>query len=279
MGLRIGTNTQSLNAQRTLGTHQKAQGDATRRLASGIRINQAADDPSGLAIATKMSATARSMGQALRNTQDGISLIQVTEGAMQEIGSMLIRLRELGIQASSDTVGNSERSMINSEVLQLRSEIERTAQSTEFNGKKVLDGGGSWPTLQLQVGIDNNDTSRIDVSRKKLNSDLAHLGLVGIDFSNRNDAREFLEVIDDAMTSINSHRATMGALQNTLQSSANNTGLAKENVQSSRSRIIDTDVAVETAEMTKDQILSQSVVSVLSQANQNPQQALRLLSA
>ena len=225
-----------------------------------------------------MTAEARSMGQALRNSQDGISLVQVTEGAMQEMGSILIRMRELAIQASSDTVGNSERSMINHEVSQLRDEIDRVAHATDFNGKKVLDGGGSWPTLQLQVGIQNDDLSRLEISRKKLNSDLAHLGLIGIDFSNRDDARDFLEIIDGALQGVNSHRAILGALQNALQSTVNNTTVARENALNSRSRIIDTDVAVETAELAKEGILNQSTISVLSQANQSPSQALKLLN-
>lgn len=278
MGLRIATNTQSLNAQSALETSRSAADNATRRLSSGNRITKAADDPSGLAIASKMSATARSMGQALRNTQDGVSLIQVTEGAMAGIGDMLIRLRELGIQASSDTIGDPERSLINKEVVQLRSEIDRIATTTEFNGRKVLNGGGIWPVLELQIGTENDAVSRLNISRQKLNSDVAHLGLVGIDFSNRDDAREFLGAIDDAMTSISGHRASLGALQNALQANANNMGLAKENVQASRSRIMDTDVAEESAEIAKQQILSQSGISVLSQANQSPLQVLKLLS-
>lgn len=168
--------------------------------------------------------------------------------------------------------------MINHEVSQLRDEIDRVAHATDFNGKKVLDGGGSWPTLQLQVGIQNDDLSRLEISRKKLNSDLAHLGLIGIDFSNRDDARDFLEIIDGALQGVNSHRAILGALQNALQSTVNNTTVARENALNSRSRIIDTDVAVETAELAKEGILNQSTISVLSQANQSPSQALKLLN-
>lgn len=278
MGITIQTNITSSQALRSMASSSAAQDKATRKLSSGSRITQAGDDAAGLSIASRLTADSRSMAQALRNAQEGVSLIQVTEGALQEVGNILIRLRELGIQASSDTIGNSERSMLNREVLSLRDEVERIANSTEFNGKKVLNGGGAWPTLQIQTGINSDNQSRFDITRKNLDTTLANLGLADLNFSNRDQARESLSILDGALDSIGKHRASLGALQNALLSNIGNNQIALENSSAARSRISDADIAEETSELTKQRILNQSAVAVLSQANQSSQLALKLLS-
>lgn len=204
-------------------------------------------------------------------------MVQVAEGAMQEVGNILIRFRELGIQASSDTISDIERKMLNKEVVQLREEVDRIANSTEFNGKKLLDGGGSWPTLELQIGIKDDKSSRLEINRQKTNSLLENLGLYGIDFSKKTDAQNFLTDIDSAISTINSHRSTLGAIQNGLQANSGNLLKAQENLMASRSRILDADIASETADAMKEKILAEATGSVLLQANQTPNSALKLL--
>jgi flagellin len=246
-------------------------------LASGSRIVRAADDAAGLAISEKMRAHIRSIRQDVRNASDGISMIQTAEGAMNEVGNILIRFRELGIQASSDTIGDSERQFIDKEVQQLRQEIDRIANATEFNGRKLLAGEGD--VLEIQVGIHNNpDQDRFYFDSGKANVTTARLGIDGINVATKDAARENLDKVDTAIQQLTENRAELGALQNRLQSSINNLNIYDENLSGARSRIYDVDMASETAELTKWNILSTAGTAVLSQANQNNLLALKLLS-
>jgi flagellin len=276
MGLRINTNIQALVAQRNLGVNRQAQEKSLERLSSGSRINHASDDAAGLAISERIRANTRSLSQAGRNAQDGISLVQVAEGGTNEVTNILIRMRELSIQAASDTIGDKERGFIDKEVVQLRQEIDRIASTTEFNGTKLLNG--SAPKLEVQVGLNNNPMEdRLVINASEQNITTQALGIEGITTMRKEDAQMNLETLDTALTTLNSNRASLGALQNRMQSTINNISIYKENLDAARSRIKDTDMAEETSELTKSNILSQAGISVLSQANQNPQQALKLL--
>jgi len=276
MGLRVSTNTQSLAAQRSLGTNNAAQKSSLEKLSSGTRITHAADDAAGLAIAEKMRAGIRSLKQDIRNANDGISMIQTAEGAMSEVGNILVRFRELSVQAASDTIGDSERGFINKEVHQLSQEVDRIAGATEYNGKKILNGEGD--KMEIQVGIGNsaqNDRFEYDLAKTAITSD--RLGVAGISVATKEDAQANLGRIDDAIKTLSENRAELGALQNRLQSSVANTEVYHENLSGARSRIYDVDMASETAELTKTNILTQASTAVLSQANQNNMLALKLL--
>lgn len=276
MGLRIATNVQSLVAQRHLSTNNTAQQQTMEKLSSGSRINKAADDAAGLAISEKMRAQIRSIRQDVRNANDGISMMQTAEGGMNEIGNILVRFRELSIQASSDTVGDVERGFINKEVDQLKEEVSRISSSTEFNGKKLLNGNGE--KLDIQIGMNNNEAEdRFTLDTARINVSLDALGLGGMTVLDKESARGNLESIDNAIKTLVENRAELGALQNRLQSSVNNLNVYDENLSTAKSRIRDTDMAAETAELAKNNILSQADVSVLSQANQNNMLALKLL--
>ena len=276
MGLRINTNIQAMVAQRNLDQNRRSQESSLERLSSGTRINRAGDDAAGLAISERIRANTRSLGQANRHAQDGISLIQVAEGATNEVSNILVRMRELSIQAASDTIGDKERSFIDKEVQQLRAEIDRIATTTEFNGTKLLNG--SAPKLELQVGLNNNPMEdRLVIDSDQQNITVGSLGIEGITTGSKVDAQNNLAKLDDALTKLNENRSALGALQNRLQSTINNIGTYKENLDAARSRIRDTDMAAETSELTKSNILAQAGISVLSQANQNPQQVLKLL--
>jgi flagellin len=245
-------------------------------LSSGSRIVRAADDAAGLAISEKMKSHIRSLGQDMRNANDGISMIQTAEGAMNETGNILTRFRELSIQAASDTIGDVERGFIDKEVQQLGSEIDRIAKSTEYNGRKLLSGEGD--VLEIQVGLKNDkvlDRFQYDVA--KVNSTAEALGVAGMSVATKEAAQNNLDKIDAAITTLSGNRAEMGALQNRLQSSINNMQIYNENLSAGNSRIRDIDVASETAELTKNNILTQATTSVLGQANQNSMLALKLL--
>ncbi|QDK37274.1 flagellin [Bdellovibrio sp. NC01] len=276
MGMRINTNIAALNAQRNLVGTQRVVNDSMAKLASGSRINKAADDAAGLAISERLKAQIRSASQAQRNANDGISMIQTAEGGLNEVGNIIVRLRELAIQGSSDTVGETERGMLNKEVVQLRSEIDRIAKSTTWGTTKLLDG--SAPKFDFQVGINNNaDTDRISFEAGAHSATLASLGLEGLDFSSKEGSREALQKLDDAQTNVNGTRAYLGALQNRLTSTSDNLGVMHENLSAANSRIRDTDVAATSSEMTRNNILMQAATSVLAQANQSNQLALKLI--
>ncbi|MFN3454529.1 MAG: flagellin [Pseudobdellovibrio sp.] len=277
MGLRIGTNVTALNAQRALWGTKTGMDRAMARLSSGSRINKASDDAAGLAISENMRAQIRGLKQANRNAQDGISMIQTAEGSLSEVGNMLIRLRELGVQAASDTIGDRERALANVEYSQLLEEIDRVAGSTEFNGTPLLSGVGGF--LDFQVGVRNSqEFDRISVNTAE--SDATAMAL-GIDMTNVLDkvsAQNSLGVIDNAINSVNRLRANFGAIQNRLNTTVESLQTNLENLAAANSRIRDADIADESSELAKQSILLQAGTSVLTQANQQPQLALSLLN-
>ena len=276
MGLRIGTNVAALNAQKNLYMTQINSNRSMARLASGFRINQASDDAAGLAISENLKAQIRGMRQANRNANDGISLVQVAEGSLNEVSNMLIRLRELGVQAASDTIGETERKFLDVEYQQLKSEVQRITEATKYNGYDLLNGTGGM--IDIQVGVNNDPfQDRISFNAGAANSSLEALGLTAESLATKEGAQLSLDVVDQALTSINAIRANFGALQNRLVSTSNNLLIADENLSAANSRIRDTDVAAETSEMTRNNILLQAGVSVLGQANQSQQLALKLL--
>jgi flagellin len=278
MGLRIHTNVPSLVAQRNLRTTRSALDRTLERLSSGSRINHAGDDAAGLAISESMRAQLRGLGQAERNAQDGISLVQVAESAMAEVSNILVRMRELGVQAASDTVGPQERAYLDVEFRQLLEEIDRIANSTEYNRVPLLNGNAT--TFEIQVGTRNNPT----IDRIRLfDSASADIGVVALGLNltavaDKASAQNSLASIDSALSSVTSIRAEFGAMQNRLQSVINNIMISRENLSAANSRIRDADVAEETSELTKNQILMQSGIAVLGQANTTLKTALNLLN-
>lgn len=276
MGLRINTNVQALSAQRALGLNGAAQKHSLEKLSSGSRIVRTADDAAGLAISEKMRSHIRSVRQDVRNANDGISMIQTAEGGMNEAGNILIRMRELSIQAASDTLGKDERRFIDKEIQQLRQEVDRIAASTEFNGRKLLMGEGE--TLEIQVGIGNDPKNdRFYFDQAKGGATASRLGVDDVNTLTKEAAQENLAKIDQGIQMLSESRSEMGALQNRLQSTINNLQIYDENLSASQSRIKDVDMAAETSEMVKNNILTSAGVSVLSQANQNPMLALKLV--
>lgn len=276
MALRISTNVASLNAQKNLTRTNRALDQSLARMSSGFRINQAADDAAGLAISENLKGQIRGLGQANRNANDGISLVQVAEGGLQEVSNMLIRLRELSVQAASDTIGDTERKFLDVEYQQLKSEIQRVAEVTTFNGKDLLNGTGG--LMDIQVGVNNDPfQDRISFNTSAANSSLEALGLGVESVGTKESAQTSIGVLDDAMVSVNAMRANFGAMQNRLQSTVSNLAVAHENLSAANSRIRDADIAAESAELTRNNILMQAGVSVLGQANSMQQVALKLL--
>ena len=276
MGFRIATNVQSIAAQRTLGLQRGEANHQLEKLASGERITRAADDAAGLAISEKFKAEIRSTRQATRNTQDGISLVQVAEGGLNEIGSLLIRMRELSIQSASDTIGDAERGFTDREVQALKSEVDRISASTRFNGVELLSGKG--PSLEFQVGTGPNEKlDRIKYDVASANATTEYLGINDVTTASRTGSQENLEKLDKAIMSVSSNRAGFGAMQNRLQSTMNNLMVSDENMSAANSRIRDADIALESAELTKRNILTNAAVSTLAQANSNGMLALKLI--
>jgi flagellin len=304
MGLRIQTNTPAITAQRNLLASSEANNASLEKLSSGYRINKASDDAAGLAVSEKLKADIRGLNMAKRNANDGISLVQTAEGGLNEVGNILVRLRELAVQASSDTIGDKERGFLNKEFGQLKSEITRISKTTEFNGTRLLlgdspaeeslrTGGNSFP-LEIQVGKDyNQETDSIDkpvavntirIDLRDIDASVGETGLNigeteedGASVQNKLQAQQSMEKLDTALTKVSGYRATIGAIQSRLQSTVNNLSIQTENFSAANSRVRDTDFAEETAKMTQSQILKQSGIAVLSQSNQIPQAALRLL--
>lgn len=277
MGLRINTNTASLNAQRNLMGTKLGLDKSLERLSSGFRINRAGDDAAGLAISENLKAQVRGLKQASRNAQDGVSLVQVAEGSLNEISSIMIRLRELGVQAASDTIGPVERQFLNVEYDQLVSEVDRIAAGTEFNGTQLLSGTGS--VLDFQVGTRNDpNIDRLSFDASKADANAAALGVNLTSVADKASAQNALAALDSAIVSVSAMRADFGAIQNRLQSTISNLAVSVENMSAANSRIRDVDVAEETSELTKNNILLNAGTSVLAQANQSAQTALNLLN-
>ena len=248
-----------------------------RKLSTGERITRAADDAAGLAISENLKAQIRSIRQAKRNADDGISLIQTAEGGLSEVSNIVIRLRELAVQAASDTVGDTERGFSDIEFQSLKEEIQRISKSAEFNGKKLLDGSSG--LVEIQIGAGNNPfNDRLRYDGTQVVSTLDSLGIGAESVSSKAGAQVALSRLDDALVKVNGVRANLGALQNRLTSVIQNLGVTEENFSEANSRIRDVDVASETAALTKNQILTQSGISVLSQANQAPNYALSLIT-
>jgi flagellin len=276
MGFRINTNVASISAQRALSNTNKAAADNLSKMSSGSRIVKASDDAAGLAISEKLKSNVRSLNQANRNANDGISMIQVAEGGLNETQSILTRLRELSIQSSSDTVGDSERAFSDLEYQQLKNEMQRISEVTEFNGAKLLNGEGD--KLEFQIGINNNDfQDRISYDRQMTSSGLESLGVDSLTVSNKDGAQTSLASIDSAIEKVSGQRAALGAIQNRLSSTSNNLQVTSENLSAANSRIRDVDYAEATAMNAKMNILNSAGTSVLAQANTQGQNALKLI--
>jgi flagellin len=255
---------------------QREVAKSLAQLSSGSRITKSADDAAGLSISETLKSTIRGYGQAQRNANDGISMVQVAEGGLGEISNILTRMRELGVQAASDTVGDVERGFINKEVQQLKNESERIAQSTRFGKANLLDGTGN--RFEFQVDINNDDfKDRIGFDASEIKATTSDLKISDFDFSDKNDARKALETLEDSQRMVNGYRATLGALQNRLVSTTDNLGVAIENFSAANSRIRDTDVAQSSAELARNSVLMQSSVAVLAQANQQTGVAMKLI--
>lgn len=276
MGMRVTTNMSAINAQRNLIGSQRSIQKSLAQLSSGSRINIAADDAAGLAISERLKAGMRSARQANRNANDGISLVQTAEGGLNEIGNIVTRLRELGIQAASDTVGEVERGFLDKEVQQLKSEIQRISMSTKWGSTNLLDG--STPVFDFQIGIYNNpEEDRISFDSQQNNAQLDSLGLAALDYTSKEGAQEALTALDAAQNQVNGYRADLGALQNRLTSTVDNLGVLEENMSAANSRIRDTDVAQASSESTRNNILLQAGTATLAQANSINQLALKLI--
>ena len=278
MALTVNTNMAAMAAANTLNNTQGALSNTLARVSSGLRVTKAADDAAGQAVATNLSAQARSGRQAIRNANDGISVIQTAESASKEVISILDRMRELAVQSSSETLEDGERAYIDSEFEQLSDEVERIAQSTEFNGIS-LSAGGATSQLQVQVGVDASSNSRVtielgDLTASNLGVDT---GTSGVDLSSATGAQSAITTIDSAIDSVNSIRASYGATQNRLESSINNMSSYVESLSAAASQIQDADYAHETAEMTRLQVMQQAGVAALGQARGMNQSVLSLL--
>ncbi len=275
MGLRIATNVPSLATQRNLSNTSMEASKSFARLSSGQRITKSGDDAAGLSISNKLEASVRGLKMAQRNANDGISFVQTAEGGINEVSNILIRLRELSVQAASDTIGDAERGFLNKEVQSLKSEIDRISQVTNYNGTALLNGEGD--ALTFQVGTEAGEMNRIYFDPQKTNVQANALGVEGLDLSQKDGALEALGSLDEAIKRVNENRSELGALQNRLHSTSNTLGITVENLSDARSRIADTDMAAETSTLIKNQILQNAGISVLAQANTAPNNALKLL--
>jgi flagellin len=275
MAIVVNSNTTSMNALGNLNKTNRGLTSTFARISSGLRINSAKDDSAGLAVAENLQSEYQSLKQAQRNTHDGISVIQTAEGATNEVGDILKRMRELAVQSSSETLANSERSYIQDEFSQLTQEVDRIAAVTEFNGISLGDNTNS--KLNVQVGIQNTSNDRIAIDLGDLRGSTLQIDTGNVNLSNVASAQAALETIDTALDSVNTYRSDYGAVQNRLESALNNLETYTENIAASESRIRDADYAFETAEMSKYNIMQQAGMAILGQANGISQGALRLI--
>ncbi len=276
MGMRITTNVPALNAQRSMATNSRLMQKSMAQLSTGSRITNAGDDAAGLGISENLKSQIRSFGQASRNANDGISMINTAEQGMGEVSNIITRLRELGIQSSSDTIGEKERGFIQKEVDAMKSEIQRVAESTTFGSRKLLDGTGG--TYDIHVGTGSNEkTDWISYDSTVSNVQTDNLGIADLNFSSKEGARAGLAALDTAQTAVSGSRATLGAMQNRLNSTIDVIGTMNENMNAANSRIRDTDIAQSSSEMARNNVLLQGTSATLAQANQMPQMALKLI--
>lgn len=275
MGLRIATNVGSINAQRQLSTQQKRAEHGMAAISSGSRIVNAADDAAGLAISENIKGQTRGLAMARQNAFNAISLVQVSEGGLNEINNILIRMRELGVQAASDNVGDTEREFLDQEVQQLLMESERIAKTTRFGNKQLLDGTGE--EMEFHVGPfgDEDNVIRYNMSADATNG---ALGIDGMSVADKDGARDTLGQVDEALIVLGKMRADFGAVQSRMQTTTSNLDIQYENLSAAGSRIRDADIAKESSEIASASILQQAAIGVLAQANQQPAMALRLLA-
>ncbi|WLD92968.1 flagellin [Alkalihalobacillus sp. AL-G] len=269
--MRINHNIAALNTYRQLTTNNAASSESLEKLSSGLRINRAGDDAAGLAISEKMRGQIRGLEQATRNAQDGISLIQTSEGALNETHSILQRMRELAVQSANDTNTADDRAELQKEVASLTAEITRIGSDTEFNTQKLLDG--SFSSKVIQIGANTGQTLNISINTMTAGG----LGVSGLSISSQSGANAAIATIDSAIASVSSERSSLGAIQNRLEHTINNLGTSAENLTAAESRIRDVDMAKEMMSFTKNNILTQAAQAMLAQANQQPQGVLQLL--
>jgi flagellin len=277
MSLTVRTNIASMMSAGQLGRTNGSLSHSLARVSSGLRITKAADDAAGLGVATNLQAAARSTGQAMRNANDGISIIQTAEGASNEVVDILQRMRELAVQSSSETLENDERDYISDEYQQLRSEIGRISSVTEFNGLSLADDsltGG----IDVQVGIENDSSSQINIQLGDLRVTSLGLTTSTIELNTSGSAQAAIDAIDTALDTVNQYRSTLGSVQNRIDSAINNAQVYQENLVGAASNIQDADYAEETSEMTKFQIMQQAGIAALSQAKNMNQAVISLLS-
>jgi flagellin len=273
MGLRVNNNIGSINAQRNLADTTQRLQKSLQRLSSGLRITRSADDAAGLAISESFRAEIRGLSQASRNANDGISLLQIAEGALNETSNLLIRMRELAIQAANGTLGSSERTTINDEFQDLAAEITRIANVTKFNGTSLLN---STSAITFQIGSGGTSSDTISVSGVQATASAIGIG-TSVSVATAAGATSAIDTIDTAISSVATLRASFGTVQNRLESTIRSLAVAIENTAAAESQIRDVDFASETAELTRNQVLQQAGISVLGQANVSTQSALSLL--
>lgn len=277
MALTIRTNVTSQRVQSNLSRISKSGEDSLQRLSSGKRINKASDDATGLAISRKLEAQTRGLRQAIRNTSDGTAMVQTAEGGLNETTNILTRMRELGIQAASDTVGSKERGFLNAEYQQLIQEIDRIAESTTFNSVPLLNGQGA-DEINFQVGAFSGDENKISFDSSKTDVTAGNIDVSGLNVSDRGSALDSIEYIDSAIQQVNGFRANLGAIQSRLFSTVSNLEVQVLNQESARSGIEDTDIAQEAARLASSNVIKSAGIATLSQANDIPNAALRLLN-
>jgi len=277
MGLRIRTNIASQEVQKNLRDATKNSNAELAKLSSGKRITKAADDAAGMAIANKLDVQVRGLRQAARNANDGISLIQTAEGGLSESSNILVRLRELTVQAASDTLGDAEREFLNMEYQALVEEVDRIAQSTTFNGAHLLNGESETGTMDFHVGTFNQEVDKIQFEAEETDASSSNIGIEGTAINSKEDANDAMENLDEAISKISGHRAKLGGIQSRLQSTSSNLEIQAVNQDSAKSMIIDTDIAASAARLASANVQQQAGISTLAQANSIPNSALRLL--
>ncbi len=276
MGLRIATNIASIAVQKHIKDVSEESDKELERLSSGKRITKAGDDAAGLAIAKNLEAQTRSLHQANRNANDGVSMVQTAEGSLNEVSNILVRLRELSIQSASDTVGETERGMLNLEYQELSKEVDRISQSTEFNGVHLLDGQGKG-VLDFQVGSKGGEQNIIKYDSGQTNASSSSIGISGTSVDTKSDALGSVKAVDDAINAISGQRASLGAIQNRLQHSASTLEVQSVNQEHARSVIEDTDIANSAAQLASSTIVKSAGIAALAQANMIPNAALKLI--